>query len=227
MNSSWKVLILLIIIGFLLYYPGLQTKPYNDDYHLFSKPADFKPYQSFYKQTPHVYLFYRPLEKFIIWNYQAIFGFDTLPRHITALILHIVLSYMVYSVMITIGLSWQESLLCGLLLLISQSSVSAMVDIDSFSQLLSTFFGCAAIIMMIKFLLLKKRKCNIEGEITCKYRIWYWLSIFCFFLSLLSKESGFSFLTMILLLVTIDYLRKNRILESLEKILSVCAPYLV
>ena len=226
MKSSIKILIILAIIGFILYYPGLQSKPYNDDYHLFSKPAEFKPHQSFYQQTPHVY-FYRPLEKFLIWNYHNIFGINTLAVHITALSLHILLSYMIYYVMTMIGLSRQESQLAVLIFLTSQSNVSAVVDIDSISQLLSTFFGCAARLFTIKFFISKKRRNNFKGEINDKYLIWYWLSALCFFLSLLSKESGFSFLAMIFLLLTITYMRKDRILRSLAKISFVFTPYLL
>jgi len=199
-SAIW--VLVLILVGFLIYLPGLQIQRYGDDIQLILDSPPSNPLYFFFNQHPSNW--YRPLE----FNFEAItqklFGLTTIPIHIASIFSHIFLVYLVYSLTLCLGFKKNQAVLAAMFMGLSQVTAHPVFSNDTLSQVWSTLLG----FLSIWFLCHRPTKTLTVPEphklskfynllTNSRYISSYLLSLLAFALSLFSKEVGLAFLPII------------------------------
>lgn len=161
----------LVILGFAVYAPGLTIAYYGDDFE--SIHTDW-----------HRTSFFRPAQFFLLKAMQTFFGFDTFPIHVTQLLLHVILSHLVYRAAMEFGFGIGQALLASTLMLVSQANVYGVLSNATLSQVGGTCFGY--------FSLWFNRRGLLEQRAA-----YHLLGLGSFAMALLFKETSVAFFPMV------------------------------
>jgi hypothetical protein len=205
-QNYWVWLIPLGVIGLVIYYPGFIIQYYGDDYmHAF----DYLTRNVLYFAThenPYTF-WYRPFQGGVMVAIQNYFGVNPAPVHLTALILHVLLSWIVYWAMIRFGFSRLQAILASLFILFSQANSHAVLSNDCLSQVFGGFWGYLGLIWL--GLALPRLEEHHRPTALRLNLFLYSLSVLAFLLALASKESSTSFFIIIMMLISWDCLRSD------------------
>ena len=162
-------LIVLAAIGFAVFLPGLGTKYCDDDFQfVYSEPSRAILY--YFSHDNPANSFYRPLQAMFLAGVQSLAGLNTIPIHVTNLILHILLAWLVLLAMTRLGFSLVQSFGGALFMLISQANVHAVSSNDTLSQVGSTLAGVLALYALIRAMNGIFKKGAVKEERTKKNR---------------------------------------------------------
>jgi hypothetical protein len=183
-------LVALGLMGFLIYFRGIDIPYYADDFLFFSGSSCSNVLDRFLGKARHMG-FYRPIEAAFLTCIQEYFGLNTIPIHIATISLHTVLSYLVFVFLLKVGFSRTQAILGSLFMLFSQANASAVLGNDTLSQVSGTFFGC----LSLWFLYISFPNGQAAEAMTDRtYRVRnYCISVLAFTIALFSKESSVSF----------------------------------
>lgn len=186
--TTKKAVVLIIPIGFLVYFNSLGNGFVWDDtaqvvnntlVHSLSKIPDLFVRSTF--GTPETSLkYYRPLMSSLFAVIYTLFGSQTLFFHLFQILLHITNSILVF-LLIKKFLEPKISLFLSLIFLIHPMNVEATSYISSLMEPLFFFFGILA-------LLLSSGNLDLKSKVSMSVLL---------LLSLLSKETGILFISMI------------------------------
>jgi hypothetical protein len=221
----------LLLIGAGLYYSGLTIPYYGDDFaHVLLTPSTHAWH--YFLHTPPRFVFYRPIEFAFLHFVQERFGLETLPIHLTALFLHILLSWLVFVFIRDLGYSTVVASLGSVFMLVSQANVSAVLGNDTLSQVASTFFGCLSLLLLYRY---SSNTGTSKGiAVRRLHDKNYLLSIAALALALFSKESAVFFVGFCLVLLMFNnrrfgdlaHLVTNRAIEG-APFVAILALYLL
>ncbi len=158
----------------------------------------------FYKNRPTDY--YRPIQTLSYLFDYHLWKLNPFGYHLSSIIIHILNSILVYFLIKILFKDQRLSLLTSLFFAICPLHVSVVTYISGRADLLVTFFTISGLLLFIKFI----------REYT---KLYYFGSLICFILALLSKESALVF-PFILLLTYKVYKKSNDISSPQETPLS-------
>ena len=188
---------LIVIFGFIIYANALNNDFIYDDHGLvvdnkYIKDWQFLP-KIFTMPLPGGYNvetnFYRPIQALTYLFDYSLFKLKPLGYHLTNILLHLINGILVFLLINMISKNLAVSTISSLLFVIHPIQTEAVTYISGRADPLSCLFMLLSLFLFIKYNTLKKR-------------ITYLGSIFCFILSLLSKEITIVFP---LLLILYDY----------------------
>jgi hypothetical protein len=217
-------LFVLVALGLVAYGPGLAGKRFSDDYFLVFNPLPENAFKFFAERNPQHPFAYRPLEAAVMILMQQAFGSDTVPVHVTQLLLHALLAWLVSLWLLQHGGSRLTAALGGLFLLLAPVNVYAVASLDTFSQIGSGLFGCGSLWALEKFLQRPTPAPEARSD-----RGWglLGLSVVLFALALLSKENSVTFLLPIGLVALLHAFESGRWARSLVRAAVVTLPFAV
>ncbi len=185
MKKFLIILIFPLITGvfFYAYYPAIHGKYFADDYQFLFTPYNNSFFHIFIDKNLVSYA-YRPIEKLFLLTIQNHFGYQTTAIHLTQMFLHFLFSIIFYAWLRRQGFSKTSSIFAFSYMLLTQAASHAVSSNDTFSQVTSTIFGYASVVLLtLTFNNTSKRN----------FFFYYSSSLLLFLLSLLSKENGLSF----------------------------------
>lgn len=190
-----KTLILLtftatIALYFMAYLPGLHGKHFADDFGYIFTPYSQPLLHVFIDKNETEYA-YRPVEKLFLLMIQKKYGEDTFPVHFTQALIHLFFCSLFYWWLRKKQYSRTLSFLGFSYLLLTQAAVHAVASNDTFSQIIAAFSGYCSVFVFIKA---HKESLHIKKYLllTC--------SLLLFAISLASKETGFAFLALLIII---------------------------
>jgi hypothetical protein len=213
-------LTLLGVVAVALYSSGLRIPYYGDDWHHVygSPPQDLLHY--FLRDEPGG--FFRPIEYGFLRVVQTHFGLRTFPIHITVILLHIILSWLVYVSMIELAFSRPQAFLGSLFMMVSQANVAAVLANDTFSQVGGALLGFVSVLFLYRHFLRQRADNGFKRHITDKN---YWFSVIAFMFSLLFKETSTSFFLVVLIMVFLMNLRTKKQTSAVKRSVVQILPY--
>ncbi len=128
--------------------------------------------------------YYRPLFKISYTVDYLIYGLNPRGFHFTNLIVHTLNVFLLYLILISLGINRVPSLLSSILYAILPLNVSTVVWLGARADLLCAFFVLLSFWMFLKF---EERNKNF----------WYWLSLLGYILAVMSKEIAVGFLFLV------------------------------
>ena len=208
-------LALLTIIILTVYFNALSNSFVWEDEYLVVKNIFIRNVQHikviftnnlfyFYKNRPTDY--YRPIQTLSYLFDYHFWKLNPFGYHLSSIIIHILNSILVYFLVKILFKDQKHSLLTSLFFAICPLHVSVVAYISGRADLLVTFFTISGLLLFIKFI----------REYT---KLYYFGSLICFILALLSKESALVF-PFILLLTYKVYKKSNDISSPQETPLS-------
>src|SRR4030043_1836953 len=215
MKREYKYLLLIIIIGFLLFFPSLFKFYTHDDFFLLkiSNADNISDFLNFFylKKGPEGLGMYRPLamQMFFMLAWK-IFNLNPLGLHVISYIFFFGVIYLVY--ILTKGLvdNKNVALLASFLYATSSTHFAHLYWLSDFQELAMTLFFLLGIWFFIKFINTKRWKP-------------YFVSLTVFLLSLLSKESAVVF-PFVLVLVYVYFKFTNKSVISIKKFILSLTP---
>lgn len=206
-----------------VFYPGIRIPYYADDFQFVFDESSPKPfYHYFYNNIPENN-FYRPLQAAYLTFVQGKFGLNTTPVHVVQILIHVLFSWLLYTVILRLGFTKTQAVVGSLFFLLSQANAHAVLSNDTLSQTGGTFFGCLAVWSVYLYHNGSGRRAG--GE-TARRRRYYYAGLAALVLSYLSKESSIFFVVMVLA-VFFFWSRENERPTRLATILRRIAPFLV
>ena len=181
---KWWVLILFFLIGFSVFFNGLNGEFVHDDnlvlsHSLFNQPSKILNFFSQpYFEGFHQAGLYRPLTQ-ISFGLNFLFGSSAFGFHLVNILFHIVNSFLVFLLLKKITKEFRLSLIAALLFLVLPIHVEAVTSIVGRAELLSFFFGIVTLLLW--------------------FNSKYLLSAATLFLALLSKETAVAVFGMVVL----------------------------
>ncbi|RKY12516.1 MAG: hypothetical protein DRP65_00995 [Planctomycetota bacterium] len=224
-SSSVLTLLSIVIIALAVYWPGLNTAYYADDYQfVFDEPASKIFY--YFAHPNKLNDFYRPIQASFLAIVQTFFGLETWPIHLTQLSLHITLALLVYIVILEFGFSRLHAGIGAVFMLISQTNVHAVLSNDTLSQVGGTFFGSLSLWFLYLFYRYRIKNPPASSPDIPSGRKYYILSVGMLMLSLFSKETSASFPLMIGVLVLAVNLRAGIKKSAFKKGFAELLPFI-
>lgn len=236
----------LVLIGFGVYHSGLGIQYYNDDYQfVFDSPSS--KILHYFTHNNQFNNFYRPIQAAFLAVVQTLLDTSTLPIHVTQILLHILLSWLIFSYMKRLGLSMTQAALGSVFMLVSQANVHAVLSNDTLSQIGGTAFGCVSLIALHSFLSIREKEHGAEpvqrrhsqrrspaasrtaigtGDSRLQFNRNYIISITMYALSLLSKESGISFFPLLVFIIILCNTKTGNRKNAAGRSIAEAAPYL-
>jgi len=213
----------LAAIGFLVFLPGLEIGYYGDDFLFVYEDPSSRPLHAYFFQNHPLHAFYRPVEAAYMAFVQTHFGMDTFPIHVTAVSIHILLSWVVFLFALDLGLSRLSAVLASAYMLVSQANVHAVLSVDTLSQVWATLFGFSGL------WLLYRHNFVTEGPASSRIVLgpYYVLSLVIFALSLLSKETGVSFIPALVAVILFKHSITNKTGSWAKRTLIQATPYMI
>jgi len=221
-RKALLVLVLLLVLAFLLYWNGLNTGYYGDDFYLvFEDPASvILPTLDPAKMTmfPH-----RPINNALLGAVQALFGWNTVPIHIAKVTCHALLSWLVYLVLVRLEFSRLQAITGALFMLLSQGATSAVGGCETFIQISAALFGCTALYLAHLYL------SSDAGPGVKPFRgaAIYLASVLCFAMALASKEDAVAYLPMLAVLFAVHWRTKRSPGSLAARYVALYVPYVV
>jgi hypothetical protein len=216
--------LVLVVAGTLLYLPGLNGAYYADDFILVFDSPGSQLFTYFTTRLPN--MFYRPLQGFFLALVQGSVGLDTIPIHVTQLLLHCLLCGLLYLHALESGMPRPGALFGSFFMLFSQANVLAVANCDTLSQVLGTLAGCLALYVLDPHRI--QGSCppgGLHGETHAKRA--YITALLLYVVSLLSKESSVAFLPLLLFLYVISVVREGDRAERMRRTLLGATPFVL
>ena len=193
-TKRWFLLFLAASITFLVYSPSLQNQFIWDDLHLIANDIHVKSFKYFLTVfNTHLFQdiggsnFYRPLQMISFMLDYSVWKLNPFGYHFTNLFFHILNVILTYFLVSRIFKNSNIGLLAGLIFAIHPVNTEAVTYISGRADPLSAFFFLSALLSYIKF----REK---------RVRPWLFvLSLACFILALLVKESVIVFILAVIL----------------------------
>lgn len=205
------------------YWVGLSGPYFSDDFQFYFASGFSKPLRFFYERNPDNE-FYRPLQASFMAAVQAIWGLNPVPIHVTTMLLHTLLSILVFVAMKRIGFKPLQAILASGYMALSQANVLAVVSVDTLSQVSSTLFACLALGWIYVATLYGGLADGDHGGVR---RGPYLAGFLCFGLSLLGKETGVSVILPIGLLMVAGNRASRSLSRALLRSIAQVLPFVV
>jgi len=218
----FAALIVCIVVGLFEYWPGLRGKYYSDDYQFYFTPAQGGLFHYFFHRNPQNPYAYRPIEATFLLCVQRLCGQETLPIHLTQVLLHALMGWLIMVWMLKQGFSRLQGAFGALFMLVSQANVAAVISNDTFSQLACALSGYASLWLFHGLLVDESVK-----PLSLRASLCYLASLALFGISLLAKESGLAFLPISLTLIAYHTVRNWTGPGSLARGILLAAPFVL
>src|SRR5689334_6774040 len=141
--SAPLVFIVLSLALLLLYLPGIHGPYFGDDFQFVFSPTS-GVLRFFISANPQSG-WYRPLEAIYLALVQRYFGWDTVPIHFLAILLHAALCCLVFVALKRSGSTLAQTVLASGYMAVSQANAFAVLSNDTLSQIGATLFGCLSV----------------------------------------------------------------------------------
>jgi len=212
--SSFKLYVFFFLITLSVYFPGINTPFYGDDFLVAIPKPTLNLF--YYFTVPNDENSYRPLESMIQAVFQTFWGLNTVPLHLLSFALHALLALIVVKLLLQCRFDKVTSFMGGLFVLVSQSCVSAILGNDSLSQVMSGTFGFISLLLFSRYVEYNYDTSS-SNEANYKY---LFATILFFFMAICSKETSFGFLPVFLIWATYQAVRmkKHTIKSNLRNI---------
>src|SRR5512146_435939 len=135
--------VFVVSAGLVSFGPGINGGYFFDDFLYVYLPSAGS-WTDFFGRASGTSHAYRPLEAIILSWIQNHFGWSTWPIHALCFSLHSALAMLTYATARILGLTSLQAGIATIFLMVSQSTVSAVLGNDCLSQVLATTFGFAS-----------------------------------------------------------------------------------
>jgi hypothetical protein len=209
-----------IVIGFIIYSPGITSSRYGDDYTIVPE-RNISVFKEIWTTTYQRWMFFRPIEDSITTLFIFAFGWNTLPTHIFFILIHCTFSVFVYYVLLKLKLPRLGALFGALFMLVAQVNVTTVGGNDTLGQLISSSLSFLNLWIMY-------RAVDTSGEGKFINSRLYIYSLVIFALCLLTKESSAAFIPLLFLLLLIKIpVITTRSFADAKRILLLLVPYVI
>ncbi len=195
MRQRWAILAGLAIVAMVAYLPTLHQPLLEDDYPNIALANRFGPVSGWTDllQAPAFRL--RATSQLLASAVYSTFDMTAAAYYSASIALHVLNTWLIFALGSWRRIGYAVSAWTALYFAVSEGHQEAIMWFSAANELLQFLFGVAALVCWIRFLQESRWR-------------WYSLSIFCFALALLSKESAPIFLVLFLLPVAIDFREK-------------------
>ena len=185
--QSHLAIALFVLIAFIVYYPAIGGDfIWDDDVHL-TKNIDVERVGGLRNiWTPGAMFQFYPLTFTSFWIEHKVWGFNPLGYHLTNIILHLLCSFFIWRILISLGIPGAP--LASLIFLFHPVNVESVAWITERKNVLAGAFYFGSLLLYIRFL---------QGS----GNSFYIFSILCFILALFSKTAICVLPAVILLIV--------------------------
>lgn len=191
------VFLVMLVLGFFLCIRGFNIGYYGDSFRYIFNDPENRMWYFFAHPNPYD-PFYRPTMFLIVMISQALEGTNTYILHATHFLSHILCAFLVFVGTRTVTKSVNAAFVAGLYMLFAESNGYAIFNNGALSQIFGTLPGYCGLWLLYRF----------YTEPHYKARN-YALSVVCFFLAIISKESSMSFLPMTCVLIALMHSEGN------------------
>ena len=201
--NNFVIFIVLAVIIFGIYCPGIGTNYFNDDFKFVFKDPSSKIFHFFNHTNPGIHT-YRPFQAMFSALTQVFFGMETWSIQFIQICFHILFCFLLYLFIQEIGFNRLAALIASLYMGINQINAQTVLGNDTFVHLMAALFGALSLLYIYKS---QKEETNKRS-----YKKYYWFALLFFAFSLFMKETAIAFLLIIasvLLIQKIKYLRKR------------------
>lgn len=220
-NSGLVIFLLLLFVGVLVFFRGLDIKYYADDLQIVYRFPGEKVF--YYLSNVPADGFYRPIQLLLVTVSQTLFGYNTVLIHLIQLLTHIIFCWIIYLFMTESGLSRIKSVIASLFMLLSPTNAFAILNNDTFSQITGAMFGFLSLVFLFRCFNSKKE----ENEKFLYLNPNFLISIFCFGISLFSKESSLSFLLIFFAAIALYDFQPGDLKKNIRKLIVYLSPYVI
>jgi len=205
-SLSWQLMIIIgiIVLNFLVYFPALEAGFVCDDDSLVldnSLVVGEKPFYKiftteFWSTAGRRSLFYRPLVTLSYWTDYQLYHTQAFGYHLSNIIFHIFASVLLFLCLWRLGLNRFLVIATSLLFSLHPAHTQSVTWIAGRTDILATLF---LLLSLSLYLWSKEKQNKVRVGLTL-------LALISFFLSLLSKEVAAVFP---FLLISLDYIKKR------------------
>ncbi|MCL6582307.1 MAG: hypothetical protein K6U11_01590 [bacterium] len=229
--KSFPWLLVLLLVGFGVYSRGLGIQYYGDDFQfVFDLSPPTNLFSLFFRVNPFNIFTFRPLQAVFLALIQRYFGLNTLPVHVSQILIHIFLCWLIYIFMLKVSLSPLQAFMGSLFMAVSQANGHAVLSNDTLSQVCGTFFSCLSLWLIWQSFLKKEGRKNDLPYEEISSKSLFFLSVAMFFLALLSKETSVSFFPLIVVIILLAKIRarnsRSKLSLTINALIEIC-PYLI
>ena len=136
------------LVAIVVYWPILNNTLIGDDYFYTVKVGELS-----FSGLGHLFdihpSFVRPLPTLVFWLQFKLFGVAALPSHLINVIIHAANAFLLFCLLVRLGISRNASLLCGFLFLITPVAVEPVTWSSGRFDLMSTFFVLLASVLYL------------------------------------------------------------------------------
>ena len=195
MRQRWAILAGLAIVAMVAYLPTLHQPLLEDDYPNIAFANRFGPVSG-WTDLLHAPAFrLRATFQLLTSALYSTFDMTAAPYYLASIALHVLNTWLIFAMGAWRRIGYAISAWAALFFAVSEGHQEAVMWFSAASELLQFFFGVAALVCWIRFLQDSRLR-------------WYPVSILCFALALLSKESAPIFLVLMALPVLVDFREK-------------------
>lgn len=208
-------LFILTILGILIFLPTLKNYFVADDFTWlrWAATADNKDILGFFLNASG--FFYRPFAKTIFFGVYPIFGLKPQGYHFLLLFLHLAATLLTYFIALFLTRRKLVAFLVGIFFLLHPIHAESIIWISSLSGTMAATFYLAG---FLAFILWRQRKGLLKA-------LFFIISIFAFFLALISHELSLSF-PLAIFLCDIIFSKRHSIKTGIKNLLAYL-PFLV
>jgi hypothetical protein len=199
------VLLVLLTVNILLYFPSIQHDFLKDDFRLIVENQRIKSFKMFinslngqffsFPDFPYLH-YWRPLSLFTFYLDYQIWGLNPMGYHLTNILLNALNALLIFLFFYFISQKVLLPFFIALFFSIHPVHVEAVSWVSGRTDLLAAFFVFAALLLLLLYL--------DKGK-----KIFYLLAVICFIPALLAKENALLFPLAAAFLIAMDITKKS------------------
>jgi len=203
-----------IVFTIILHLANINGGYFSDDFTIFFPKGEINIFSLFFSANPYEPSVYRPLAGIYNGVVQYFFGTNAFLIHLMNLLLHGVISCVIYKGMIRLNMNKQSAIIASVLFIVAQSTVTATLRNCTMTQQLSCLFN-----LLFIYVLVFQEKPKIKQ---------YLILCGLYVLGLLSKEASLAILpTAIVLIFIMSYYRENSLINGIKNAVFQIMPYII
>jgi len=149
LNMKKWIYISFIVLTIILYVANINGGYFSDDFTMFFPKGEINIFSLFFSINPYEPSVYRPLAGIYNGIVQYFFGTNAFLIHLMNILLHGIISCVIYNGIIRLNMNKQTAIIGGLLFIISQSTVAVTLRNCTMTQQLSCLFNLLFIYVLV------------------------------------------------------------------------------
>lgn len=210
------VILVYFFVGLIFYSPVIKGFFVSDDFDWIGRAKDLSVVSFFTKNADGVIGsgVYRPITSLSYWICYQVHGLNPIPYHLVNIFLFIFTAFLIFILLRKLNANNSVAYIAGLIFLIIPSHPEAVSWISGRGDVLTTFFYLLSLVCYIHYRDINKFK-------------YYFCSLACFVLAILSKEMAMSLPAVLILYELLWQWRKENKKQQLKLLYGRIFPFII